>query len=181
MKRKIAWLVLSCLMVAALILASCAPAAPEEEKPAPPTTEKPTPPKEEEKPAPPKEEKPTPSVTEGPKYGGVLTHSMADPPLHFDETFGTPATVPTLHITNEELFEGDWAKGPAGTGETTWLYHMMPPPYVITGALAESWEMPDDNTMVFHIRQGVHFHNKPPTNGRELVADDIVFSLKRLW
>ena len=54
MKRKIAWLLVSCIMVLSLVLASCAPAAQPEEKPTQPA-EKPAPP--EEKPAPP-EEKP---------------------------------------------------------------------------------------------------------------------------
>lgn len=41
--------------------------------------------------------------------------------------------------------------------------------------LAESWDTPDDRTYVFHLRQGVMFHN-----GREMTADDVVFSLNRL-
>ncbi|MBA2753993.1 MAG: ABC transporter substrate-binding protein [Chloroflexia bacterium] len=41
--------------------------------------------------------------------------------------------------------------------------------------LAESWETPDDRTYVFALRQGVMFHN-----GREMKADDVVFSLRRV-
>lgn len=41
--------------------------------------------------------------------------------------------------------------------------------------LAERWETPDDRTYVFHLRQGVMFHN-----GREMTADDVVFSLRRV-
>jgi peptide/nickel transport system substrate-binding protein len=41
--------------------------------------------------------------------------------------------------------------------------------------LAERWDTPDDRTYVFHLRQGVMFHN-----GREMTADDVVFSLNRL-
>jgi peptide/nickel transport system substrate-binding protein len=41
--------------------------------------------------------------------------------------------------------------------------------------LAERWDTPDDRTYIFHLRQGVTFHN-----GREMVADDVVFSLNRL-
>ena len=49
------------------------------------------------------------------------------------------------------------------------------------GALAESWEMPDDRkTYVFHIRQGVHWHDKPPMNGRELTAQDIEYNYHRV-
>ena len=38
--------------------------------------------------------------------------------------------------------------------------------------LAERWEEPDDTTVVFHLRKGVKWHNKPPLNGREFVAED---------
>jgi peptide/nickel transport system substrate-binding protein len=43
-------------------------------------------------------------------------------------------------------------------------------------ALAESWEISDDNlTWTFKLRDGVKFHN-----GRELVADDVVYSFNRI-
>ena len=49
-----------------------------------------------------------------------------------------------------------------------------------TGALAESWDVPDPQTYIFHIRQGVRWHDKAPMNGRELTADDIVYNFHRL-
>ncbi len=45
--------------------------------------------------------------------------------------------------------------------------------------LAERWEQPDDTTYIFHLRQGVKWHNKPPLNGRELVAEDVKFTFDR--
>ncbi len=47
------------------------------------------------------------------------------------------------------------------------------------GSLAESWECPDLHTIVFHIRKGVKFQDKPPANGRELTADDVVWNYNR--
>lgn len=41
--------------------------------------------------------------------------------------------------------------------------------------LAERWENPDPLTYVFYLRKGVKFHN-----GREMTADDIVFTLGRV-
>jgi peptide/nickel transport system substrate-binding protein len=46
--------------------------------------------------------------------------------------------------------------------------------------LAESMEMPDDLTYIFKMRQGVHFQDLPPVNGREVTADDVVYSLNRI-
>ena len=45
---------------------------------------------------------------------------------------------------------------------------------VVKPHLAESYETPDPLTIIFHLRKGVRWHNKPPMNGRELTADDIV-------
>lgn len=196
MKKTIIWGVISCLMIAALLLASCAPATPTEEKPSPSTEEKPAP-KTEEKPAAPAEEKPAKAemvtlkltktdgtvvqkTVEKPKYGGVLTMTRGADPVIFDEAFGGQHLAWTLHFTNEGMVDGNWAKGPAGTGEASWLYFMFPPPHLQAGYLAESWEIVQPDTIIWHIRKGVHFHNKPPVNGREMTADDVVFSLKRL-
>ena len=45
--------------------------------------------------------------------------------------------------------------------------------------MAESYETPDPLTIIFKIRQGIHWHDKPPMNGRELTAEDVVFNLHR--
>jgi peptide/nickel transport system substrate-binding protein len=45
--------------------------------------------------------------------------------------------------------------------------------------LAEKWEFPSPNTIVFTLRKGVRFHRKPPVNGREVIADDVKYSLER--
>jgi peptide/nickel transport system substrate-binding protein len=41
--------------------------------------------------------------------------------------------------------------------------------------LAESWDIPNNLTYVFHLRKGVKFHN-----GREMTADDVQYSLQRI-
>ena len=46
----------------------------------------------------------------------------------------------------------------------------------VVPALAQSWSASRDGTMwTFNLRKGVHFHN-----GREVTADDVVYSLSRL-
>ncbi|MEK7873297.1 MAG: ABC transporter substrate-binding protein, partial [Chloroflexota bacterium] len=46
--------------------------------------------------------------------------------------------------------------------------------------LAERWEFPNDKTLVLYLRKGVKFHNKPPANGREFTAQDVVWNLERI-
>jgi peptide/nickel transport system substrate-binding protein len=48
------------------------------------------------------------------------------------------------------------------------------PPEYMTGLLAESWEQPDAQTIIVHLRKGIHWQDKPPVNGREFTADDVV-------
>ena len=61
------------------------------------------------------------------------------------------------------------------------LQDLEPTPgdFVTSPMLAESWERPDDQTLVFKIRDGVKFHNVAPVDGREVIAEDIKFSFER--
>lgn len=47
--------------------------------------------------------------------------------------------------------------------------------FVLQPWLATSWERPDPQTWVFHIRSGVHFHD-----GKPLTADDVAWSIKSM-
>jgi len=49
----------------------------------------------------------------------------------------------------------------------------------LEGDLVESWTQPDDVTYMFKLHEGVRWHDKPPVNGRELVADDVKYTLDR--
>ena len=172
LKKRIAWLLVSCLMLAALVLASCGPAETgEEEEATPPAEEEVTPPAEEEEIPPPGE----------PTYGGIFIQGQTARPLVFDDAISHMYFATTLHLTNEELVTGNWAKGLTGTGEASFLYSKFPAPEHLVGSLAESWEQPEPGTLIFHIRKGVRFHNKPPANGREMTAEDVAFCLNRLW
>jgi len=204
MEKKVLWLIVSCVMVLSLVLASCAPAAPPEEKPvAPPAEEKPTTPTTEEKPVTPPEEKAEPEtvkvkltktdgtvvekLVEKPRYGGVLNWVWYTSPSSFDEVWGLIWAARTQTVTNEGLMTGDWSKSSAGTDEATFGYYMFPPFDLVTGCLAESWELREPDTIIYHIRKGVHWAHDPDSEasrlvgGREMTADDVAFSLFRLW
>jgi len=180
MAKRIVWLVVSCLMVAALLLASCGPAEVEEEVVTPEEEEEVV---AEEEVAVTEEEEMVPDslgrLVARPRYGGVLIRTGSA--SHFDEGFGTPYGWTVGDLTNEELLTGDWMKGPAGTDEVSWHGTSYFNLDYVTGSLAESWELTDSDTLVFHLRKGVHFHDKPPVNGREMTADDVVFTINRLF
>jgi len=176
--KKILWPVISCLMVLSLVLASCGPAEEEEEEVTPPPVEEEeevTPPPEEE------EEEVVPPSPDKPKYGGVLTIAWPTGPYYFDEAFGHTYFSTQNMFTNETLTMGDWTKGPTGTGEASWAHINTPRMALVVGSLAESWDISEPGKFVWYIRQGVKWHNIPPCNGRELTAEDVVFTLRRLF
>ena len=50
----------------------------------------------------------------------------------------------------------------------------------ITCDLCESWRQVNEGTYEFKLRQGVKWHNVPPVNGRELVAEDYKYTIERI-
>ncbi len=179
MKKNLIWTIMGILAVLSLVAASCAPTTPSTPAPTTPTT----PATQTAPTAPTTPTTPTAAAAKGetPRYGGVFNQGLASAPLYFDETKGVKNYTGPAQITNEELVMGDWAKGPGGSGEANFFNNFAPPLNLLAGQLAESWELTGPDSVIFHIRKGVKWHNKPPVNGRELVADDIVFSLKRTW
>jgi peptide/nickel transport system substrate-binding protein len=110
-----------------------------------------------------------PSVVraETPKRGGTLGLRTWDPP-HFDPmlTISYKTHIP-LTFTHSRLL-----KHKAGPSVT-------PGTFPIEGDLAESWTQTNETTYLFKLRKGVRWHPKPPVNGRELTADDIVHTVDR--
>jgi len=102
-----------------------------------------------------------------PKRGGILRVRGYDPP-HFDHhltlNVKTNATLSFAYSTLVRYRVGA---------------DVRPGTFTVEPHLAEHWEQPDDTTYIFHLRHGVKWHNKPPLNGRELVADDVKFAYDR--
>lgn len=166
MKSKIVWLVASYLILTALILVACGPATTTTPPTTPPATTPPTttPPTTTAKPA------------GEPQYGGTIVARWTTSPVHFDPYWFADSNSERIQtFWLEQLGMGDWA-----VDRQKWDFTI---PYVplqyAKGCLAESWEQPDPSTIVFHIRKGVRWQDKPPVNGRELTADDITYSYHR--
>jgi ABC-type transport system substrate-binding protein len=102
-----------------------------------------------------------------PKRGGILRVWGYDPP-HFDPHLTINGkTHTTLSFVHSTLVRHK--VGP----------EIQPGTFIVEPHLAERWEALDDTTYVFHLRKGVKWHNKPPVNGRELVAEDVKFTFDR--
>jgi peptide/nickel transport system substrate-binding protein len=104
-----------------------------------------------------------------PRRGGTLALRLWDPP-HFD-LHGPGGLSYKLQIALT-FSHSRLVRHKAGPG-------VAPGTFPLEGDLAESWTQPSDTTYVFKLRRGVQWHNKPPVNGRELVADDIVYTINR--
>jgi peptide/nickel transport system substrate-binding protein len=109
----------------------------------------------------------SPARAQAPKRGGTLNLRLWDPP-HFDPHLTVSyKTHIAYSFTHNRL-----VKHKAGPG-------VQPGTFPLEGDLAESWTQPSENTYVFKLRRGVRWHNKPPVNGRELTADDVVYTVER--
>jgi peptide/nickel transport system substrate-binding protein len=109
-----------------------------------------------------------------PTYGGTLIVRTGALSGSMDQAAGTTGgwmTYPWL----EGLFMADWA---VDRGIWSFPSGFWPIEYY-SGILAKSWEHTDPLTVTVHLRQGAHWQDKPPVNGREFTADDVVYSWDR--
>ena len=92
---------------------------------------------------------------------------------------GHPCQGPAATWINSYVYEklayGDWAADRSVYPFTTEYV----PFDAYRGHLAESWEETSPTSFTVKLRQGVHWQNKAPMNGRELVAQDVEFSYHR--
>ncbi|MBI2850068.1 MAG: ABC transporter substrate-binding protein [Chloroflexi bacterium] len=192
MRKSILWLVVSGLMALSLVLAACGPTA---TPTAPTTPTTPTTPTAPTTPTTPTQEKPQQEAVkpapEGPKYGGTLTFAQ-----NGDQSDWRPERNITGRIIGalyQQLWEGDWSRGPAGgygTNEVDWGMGNSDLFEYKMGFIAEStkWtidEAKNQGTIVYQVRPGVTYNLNSASeasrlvNGREVTADDVVYVLKR--
>jgi len=117
-----------------------------------------------------------------PQYGGTLRFiSWPDRIVSWDFiTKWNAANEVALLTAYDSLLNGDWTRGPSGSGKFGFNHFYTIPDESLTGYLAESWKVESPTKVVFKIRKGVKWHNKHPTWGRELVAEDLVFVYKTI-
>lgn len=179
MKHKFLWLFLYCLIIFSLVFVSCGTKTTQTTtsttKPTTAitttstisTTTKPT----------------TTSITSTgkwwdiygkPQYGGTFVGRLQVDPIRWD-TYQNPSAAGVDGMYLELLCQNDWTLDPQ-----IWEFNMAyVPPQYRAGCLAESWDVPDLQTVIFHLNKGVHWQDLPPANGREFTADDVVYTFNR--
>jgi peptide/nickel transport system substrate-binding protein len=106
-------------------------------------------------------------TTGQPRLGGTLNYPITADPYNWDPSYAGAggAASSGYHLAYNTVLGYKHGSGVAYDDLT------------LQPELASSWEVPDAQTFIFHLRKGVKFANLPPVNGRELVADDLKFSL----
>ncbi len=125
------------------------------------------------------------TVAEEPQYGGTLRVSSqypTIPPLSFDNYDWNWKHAHDTGLFLPHLLVGDLRKGPRGTNENKFHTDAWWPEEYRTGEVAESWTIEKDPLrIVFKLRKGIYWAEKPGImQSRELVADDVVFSMQRI-
>ena len=104
-----------------------------------------------------------------PRRGGVFRIAEREAPSldpHLSISFLTHSYVSLAYSQLVRFPNGPEQKHPAD--------------FSILPDLAEKWTVSKDGKVyTFNLRRGVRFHTKPPVNGREVVAEDVKYSLER--
>ena len=112
---------------------------------------------------------PSSADAQTPKRGGVFRIAEREAPSldpHLSISFLTHSYVSLAYSQLVRFPNGPEQKHPAD--------------FSILPDLAEKWTVSKDGKVyTFNLRRGVRFHTKPPVNGREVVAEDVKYSLER--
>ena len=186
MKKRAIWVLLSCLMVISLLLASCAKST--TTSTANSTTTSTTTQSTTTTAA-------TATTTTGttaavtttatntghwwdamgtPTYGGTLVARTTTSPNTWDPIVGTVGTVGPNGL--QSLWQPDYTVDP-----NVWDHanaRFSPPKYQM-GQIAQSYEMPNPYTIVVKIRQDVYWWNIAPANGRQFTSADVCYHWNR--
>ncbi len=104
----------------------------------------------------------------GPKAGGIVRYPQREDPPSWD-----PSRLSAVGDYNQDvsavfthLFT-TWSDAPANCRSEVY-------PWAV-----QTWRWVDDRTAEFTLKQGMRYQNKPPVNGREVVANDFVPAFAR--
>ena len=193
MKGKSRWIALPCLLVATLMLASCSTSTTTQATTKTQTTTQTTPvtsaipvatARTTTTSTAPTATTPTTSAANWwnslgtPQYGGTLNFRMNANPSGFDAYYARAAP---WDIFQSAMGGINWTVSP-----DQWDYKgKWAPDDIKVGDVVDTYEIPDLSTIIYHLHQGIHFALDTGSaasilvGGRELTADDVVFTFNR--
>ena len=110
-----------------------------------------------------------------PQYGGEMVIRSPMDIVFFDPYQGE-TLMSFMWGWEEQLFATDWKIDPSVQSYQLSFWDNS----FARGQLITSWEFTSPGVYVMHVRPGIHWQNIAPANGREFVADDIVFHFNRM-
>ena len=115
----------------------------------------------------------TPTVMRQPVYGGILALAQrSDPPTFDPHATSFSLLTNHVHLTHNRVIRYK---------SLAWPEEARYGDLIFFPDLAESWDIDDTGTVfTFHLRKGVHWHNREPLNGRELNSEDVKQAWKRM-
>jgi peptide/nickel transport system substrate-binding protein len=122
------------------------------------------------------------TAAKAPQYGGTLTFHRTINPIAWDTREWTWKYSNDSGFYAEHLMMGDLQKGPRGANQFEFQTEAWNPTQFVRGELLEKWEVKKNPMqIILHLRKGIMWQEKPGVmKARELVADDVVYSLGRL-
>ncbi len=113
-----------------------------------------------------------------PQYGGtIVTRRIGWQMKGFDPLVWDNNNMNSIIF--DRYFTAPWEKGPAGTGELGTLQSPFHPRSEYVGEYLESFEVVDLYHVNYKLREGIHYWDKAPVNGREMTVDDIMWNWLR--
>jgi peptide/nickel transport system substrate-binding protein len=103
-----------------------------------------------------------------PKQGGIVNMPVPADPFDWDPTYVGPGLPNTYGFVNAYNSVVGYKVTPG----------MQYDELTLQPELAQSYEVPDAQTYIFHMRPGVKFANVAPVNGRAMTSDDVKFSFE---
>ena len=159
MKKRIIWVLVSCLMVMTLVVASCGSDTDTDGQ----------------------------DTTDGngkPQYGGTLNIPILTSPKAWNPG-AVAGTSPNdiAAVVLEQILGRNWAEGEAGSKKYNFVGG-VPEWSAVSGCLAESFEILGIGEWLLHIRPGIHwayderFEASKLVGGREMTAEDVAYSIE---
>ncbi len=134
---------------------------------------------------------PTPTPTLAPVGGTTATPQPTQAPTKLSESVPKYGGVLKAILTEDVETWDPFRQTGIASGDVQGLWHERliglnegPPGCQLTPfqpALATNWKWLDDVTLQLKLREGVKFPSSAPMNGREMTAQDVVYSVQRQW